>query len=488
MGMQTETQMEGPMGEMDIEPGEMDIEGPIANMLLRQLNMARPNVHPLHQEITLNNHVLDALQKQFGVNTTAAIQQKATDPEFQAFMFQVLQKSGEMAPGEFNANLTHADVNQILTSLQTAPSPVSLPRIASSEFAHASLQDIPAQKGEPASHHEAILTVDSGLGAEPSQIMPLTGHDPATHATHATNATQVQPAQTGTFEALVQDVLLTGKEKAEKKDKKELDEFKKRVQPNITVIAQIGATGTVNASQVGQAIINAQTGIAQAANNANLAPGAQPQVAPNLPAGDIKNKDGQPGLSKDARTAAAAAAAVAAVGPQNPPSTLNTGQPSNAVIDPSLTPNGQNQAAMNNANMPIGLQEAGLYPGTNGSGPIVKIHKKSHTATAFAIIAIVAIAVAIIIGPIICMLCKMKDKHSEKRRKLRSLKNRDISENNIMEAMMLHDLGTKEITSVENHGAMGANYYTNEGDVYQTIDQELEHLNHGRESPTGRLP
>ena len=144
-------------------------------------------------------------------------------------------------------------------------------------------------------------------------------------------------------------------------------------------------------------------------------------------------------------------------------------------------------------NRPIGLKEAGIYPaGSNTTEPAVKILTGYKSSTVFAITGIILIALAIIIGPIICMLCKMKEKREEKQRKIRALKNREVSENNIIESLMLQDLASKEkMMSVSNEGALGAtceNYYKTD-DIYQTIDPELERLNKGgRSSPTGRLP
>ena len=82
--------MGGDMMEMDMDgPMEFDIEGPMAMQMLQSLNMEQKNVHPLHHEITLNEHVMRVLRNRFGVNTTQGIQAKSHDPQFQAFMYQV---------------------------------------------------------------------------------------------------------------------------------------------------------------------------------------------------------------------------------------------------------------------------------------------------------------------------------------------------------------------------------------------------------------
>lgn len=511
MGM-GETQIEGPFGEMDMEPGEMDIEGPIAHQLLMQSslipqNRAQQTTHPMHNEITLNHHVLKALQSRFGVNTTQGIQQMATNPEFQAFMFQVLRQSQQSAPGEYHANLSAAQVNQILAGLNSSTS--GNDRVPPGNLNDATLQERPHVRGGPPSSNQAVLTLDSPLAQQQASL-----------------------AQPGTFQALVQKVMGTSTpaptaetaEKTKAASEETTSANNETVAPTkktvgaetAAVLLGLGtpkeATGFGSPSGQGVAGLGQQnqllstlsgmdgmgqngqqnqlltalggndgfgqtvqenqllgmpwgnTGMGQGMTGQNQLTGmAGGAVVTKKGNNEIRNKDEIPGLSQDARNRAFGKVDKNKFGKTAGAGGINAG----VTVD----------------NRPIGLQEAGLFPGANDTVPVEKIQPSYSSSTVFAIAAIVLIAIIIVIGPIFCALCKMREKREEQRRKMKALKNREVSENNIMEAMMLHEFGSSGTNSVSNEAAMSPNYYTNEQTRYDTVDPEIECLNQSQPLP-----
>ena len=488
--MMGETQIEGPFGEMDMEPGEIDIEGPMAYQLLQGLNMQKQQ-NPMHNEITLNHHVLKALKKHFGVNTTAGIQKMATNPKFQAFMFHVLKQSTQAAPGEYHANLSQAQVNQILAELDN--SAAGNQRMPPGNLDHAKLLEKPHSKGAPVSSHEAILTLDS----------------------HSPFGAQASVAQPGTFQALVAQVMGVTTQEPTLPNQAEI--LNQAVTGNLTVTGN-STNSTNSTSPVPTAGTNAtdlptkktagaetaaillglETPSGTTGPLGSVVPSAQSpttgltqqnqllteqnQLLTMLAGGEgfgkdgernkfggneIRNKDQIPGLSQDARNRA--------FGKMPKDKFGNMGAGAGFATNIGMT---GTTAPVDNR--PIGMQEAGVFPGANGTVPIQKVQPSYSSSTAFAIAAIVLIALMIIIGPIFCMLCKMKEKRDERKRKMRALKNREVSENNIMEAMMLHELGPN---SVENQAALSPNYYKNEQTRYDTIDPEIECLNQSHPLP-----
>ena len=144
-------------------------------------------------------------------------------------------------------------------------------------------------------------------------------------------------------------------------------------------------------------------------------------------------------------------------------------------------------------NQPIGLQEAGIDPGAQATEPKIPteaIERGYKASTAFAIASVTLIVLAIIVGPILCLLCKWREKYEERKRKERAMKNRDVSENNIWESMMLNEFGHEAPNFVANEAEAAANYYKTDFKSkkhYYDIN-EIESLKPGRHSPTGHLP
>ena len=146
-------------------------------------------------------------------------------------------------------------------------------------------------------------------------------------------------------------------------------------------------------------------------------------------------------------------------------------------------------------NQPIGLAEAGIDPGAQAAEPknqipTEAIEKGYKASTAFAIASITLLALAIIVCPILCLLCKWREKFEQRKRKEKAMKNRDVSDNNIWDAMMLHEFGPEAPNFVANEAEAAANYYKtdykSEKPYYDIA--EIEALKPGRHSPTGHLP
>ena len=152
---------------------------------------------------------------------------------------------------------------------------------------------------------------------------------------------------------------------------------------------------------------------------------------------------------------------------------------------------GQSLAEANN--QPIGLAEAGIDPGAHVTEPNIPteaIERGYKASTAFAIASVTLIVLAIIVGPILCLLCKWREKYEQRKRKEKAMKNRDMSENNIWESMMLDDFGHEAPNFVANEAEAAANYYKTDFKAkkhYYDIN-EIEALKPGRNSPTGHLP
>ena len=143
---------------------------------------------------------------------------------------------------------------------------------------------------------------------------------------------------------------------------------------------------------------------------------------------------------------------------------------------------------------PIGLAEAGIDPALNiqptNQIPTEAIERGTKASTAFAIAAFSLIGLTIIVGPILCLLCKAKEKADQRKRKEKALKNRALSENNIMDAMMLHEFGPEAPNFVANEAQAAMNYYKTDG-IYSSIEHditELEHLKTGDRGRGGHLP
>ena len=143
---------------------------------------------------------------------------------------------------------------------------------------------------------------------------------------------------------------------------------------------------------------------------------------------------------------------------------------------------------------PIGLAEAGIDPALNiqptNQIPTEAIERGTKASTAFAIAAFSLIGLTIIVGPILCLLCKAKEKADQRKRKEKALKNRALSENNIMDAMMLHEFGPEAPNFVANEAQAALNYYKTDG-IYSSIEHditELEHLKTGDRGRGGHLP
>ena len=152
---------------------------------------------------------------------------------------------------------------------------------------------------------------------------------------------------------------------------------------------------------------------------------------------------------------------------------------------------GQSLAEANN--QPIGLAEAGIDARAHVTEPNIPteaIERGYKASTAFAIASVTLIVLAIIVGPILCLLCKWREKYEQRKRKEKAMKNRDMSENNIWESMMLDDFGHEAPNFVANEAEAAANYYKTDFKAkkhYYDIN-EIEALKPGRNSPTGHLP
>ena len=508
MMAQQEIQIETPYGEMDMEPGEMDLEGAAASQLLKTLGMGGPNMNPHMQEINLNQNVLKALKQRFGVNTTAGIRRMSSNPEFQAFMYRVLTHSAPLAPGEYNANLTQAEVNWILNDLAAS---TSNHRLTTGNLDHAKLntQNSTSTSGQKTSN--TVLTINGG----PNQNNPWAQFNPGMAAFPGFPSAQVQDpsqavSQPGIVQALVQGMLggeggeqtegTGGGERGEAEEKKtngtqaepgETTAGKgAETQTNATKAVDKGSVGStagltgsntnqataISKEKVNSVLQTENTKTNPANTNANPAsnkpprPNPQSQPTNTQPSGkeaDIIGKEGKFGISKDQRT-------------RNQQGSLDPAL-SGAGANPEV---GATNPPINRDNIPIGIKEAGLdtasIVNTTIEQPVEALPAGYASSTAFAIAAITMIILAIIVGPILCYLCKLKEKRDERLRKEKALKNREVSENSIMESMVLHDFGQEASNTVANDGASPY------GDRYTALDTDIADIE--RFKKTGYLP
>ena len=525
-----------------------------------------PRIPPGQQEININHNVLAALQSRFGINSTADIRRMSSNRNFQAFMYQVLTLSGEIAPGEYNANLTKAQVDRLLGNHDH-----SRPRLRTANLDHAKLViDTPPGGSNNINQSEAVLTIDGGPAANNGNLglglpAPILANLPGIASPLVQNGQLGQTgevAQPGSVAALVQTMLgggpqageemgggepgeggeggkaINGTQTGETSEVKESTETSGNLTTATKELSKPTAVQNSNSSssvkvndpqrQTGAETLR-ESNTTQASLTGNLNTVAnEAQLSHNKSTvqheADVVGKDTNPKLSKDniakvnkasnvnttsesgsniimggavAETGAGSQSAIGAgAGTGDTAAGAGTGI---GAGDTAGTGAGHgktgNPGAIGSDIQPIGLAEAGIDPGaqagpTTSAIPTEAIDRGYKASTAFAIASVTLIALAIIVGPILCLLCKMKEKADQQKRKQKALKNRDVSENNIMEAMMLHDFGPEAPNFAANEAAAAANYYTTDRE-YSTLDHdiyEIESLKPGRPGPDGHLP
>ena len=533
---------------------------------------------PIHQEININHNVLAALKSRFGVNSTAGIRRMSSNPDFQAFMYRVLTHSAPVAPGEYNANLTRAEVDRLLVNLDASRS-----RLNTANLDHAKLNINNPPAGEnKTSQSEAVLTLDGAPGSNPAKLgVPLLGNIPGLTSPLVQNGQLSKPgavAQPGSVAALVQTMLggsQTGEDAVGGEPSEghtingtltstiggETGEGREGHQINTTQAVN-GEAGEASEATEGQEKLNNETtsihnstrrvnspetnttarvsmtapqqqkgaAVSQTSNNTKVFSNAglingviAQQVSQNKSIihneTETVGKEHNPKLSKDHITkitnnetkvdtvtgtrAGSAAGAGSGSGSGTTAGVGGTGggAGTGAVTGKSgagagsAQGGGGNEAAAAADTRPIGLAEAGIDPGSQALEPTSQIPAEAiergyKASTAFAIASATLIALAIIVGPILCLLCKMKEKSDQRKRKEKAMKNRDVSENSIMDAMMLHEFGPEAPNFVANEAQAAMNYYKTDR-VYSTINHditELESLKSEGRSPYGHLP
>ncbi|KAK3600540.1 hypothetical protein CHS0354_036099 [Potamilus streckersoni] len=142
-----------------------------------------------------------------------------------------------------------------------------------------------------------------------------------------------------------------------------------------------------------------------------------------------------------------------------------------------------------NSNSRSGTSQSGsgINSGQEQPNQVPTSKERFPAGLTFGIIVAVLIGMGIIIGPILCLLCKWWKEIQKKKRKKAAFKNRDISCNKIYDDMVLNDLGPNIPLTATNEEAYPSGHHKRYSDI-NTNKPESELLQSCRTDPRGRLP